>query len=580
MKYLNICVAVLAVFCFGCMSDSVQQKDDRALFNKVSSKLEKGGSYFSFQSNKYIFRAVETTYLAIPGALKVIVSNPKQQMMPLKVYNSLKPIVQSLGVHEILGGGASSILIAEKTATSPALFRSRQFVYYGDTKPQGLIWDFMAGENHKLSHLEDLPKETLFACSIESTTGKIWSKVKKIFATLPLPPAQMMPMMAEQKFYNQFQITLPDFLDSLSGTCSSIIVEAKTANGKPAIYAMLKIPNKKNITFKVLSKIAQSNPHIQVTANEIKSRTALPLNWIKPVARRDENNMYIMSNPKILEIIKNTTDNNNGLITSPHFKRLSQNLPQKGIAFAYFNSKTLKVIIDVISAHAPVPKKDWSILAKLIPPSDIFLVVSKEEDGIMTTMNSPMDIPVIITYSSLIPSIVQATTLLPALNSSRRKARQISCMSNLKQIGLAMKMYAMDHKDKYPAGNNAIGLNHLIKEDYLVDMRIYICPNAAKGKIPNIITKKLNEKNCSYIYFGDFIEGDGYNIPVAFDKFSNNKGLINILYQDGHVQSMRHKFKNCKNLIAHLARTNKYKPAILKKLQAKAMQIDKELGYK
>jgi prepilin-type N-terminal cleavage/methylation domain-containing protein len=40
--------------------------------------------------------------------------------------------------------------------------------------------------------------------------------------------------------------------------------------------------------------------------------------------------------------------------------------------------------------------------------------------------------------------------LLPALSSAKEKARQVACMSNLRQIGIAIKMYANDNRDHYP----------------------------------------------------------------------------------------------------------------------------------
>ncbi len=47
---------------------------------------------------------------------------------------------------------------------------------------------------------------------------------------------------------------------------------------------------------------------------------------------------------------------------------------------------------------------------------------------------------------------ILASMLLPALAKARMKARQISCVSNVKQINLASKMYMNDNDDRYPDG--------------------------------------------------------------------------------------------------------------------------------
>jgi prepilin-type N-terminal cleavage/methylation domain-containing protein len=45
---------------------------------------------------------------------------------------------------------------------------------------------------------------------------------------------------------------------------------------------------------------------------------------------------------------------------------------------------------------------------------------------------------------------ILAALLLPALSAAREKGRQAACISNLKQIGLALEMYANDNDEYYP----------------------------------------------------------------------------------------------------------------------------------
>src|SRR5438132_10494453 len=91
---------------------------------------------------------------------------------------------------------------------------------------------------------------------------------------------------------------------------------------------------------------------------------------------------------------------------------------------------------------------------------------------------------------------ILAAILFPVFAQAREKARQTSCTSNLKQIGLAFKMYIQDYDerwpkcDPYPNGPNTPGTtgshgtdfgwdgwisNALIP--YTKNQGIYICPS-------------------------------------------------------------------------------------------------------
>lgn len=45
---------------------------------------------------------------------------------------------------------------------------------------------------------------------------------------------------------------------------------------------------------------------------------------------------------------------------------------------------------------------------------------------------------------------ILAAILFPVFAKAREKARQTSCLSNLKQIGTAFVMYAQDYDERFP----------------------------------------------------------------------------------------------------------------------------------
>ncbi len=107
-----------------------------------------------------------------------------------------------------------------------------------------------------------------------------------------------------------------------------------------------------------------------------------------------------------------------------------------------------------------------------------------------------------------------AGLLRSSYDDNGEKARGMACMSNMKQIMLAVKMYSEDHSEKFPDRSGAAGLEMLRRENYLDDPRVYVCLSA--GTTPADAGKPLTEDHVSYIYIGGFDENSDPDQGVLF----------------------------------------------------------------
>jgi len=80
---------------------------------------------------------------------------------------------------------------------------------------------------------------------------------------------------------------------------------------------------------------------------------------------------------------------------------------------------------------------------------------------------------------------ILASLLLPALGRAKEKALQISCMGQLRQVGMAMRSFANDHGDKFPAhvppkdgGANTLpyAWQHFLTLSNELTTKLLICP--------------------------------------------------------------------------------------------------------
>ena len=78
---------------------------------------------------------------------------------------------------------------------------------------------------------------------------------------------------------------------------------------------------------------------------------------------------------------------------------------------------------------------------------------------------------------------ILASMLLPALRTARESAKTIQCSGNMKQYGLAFRMYAGDYNDYMASaiGSGSYWWTSLWdKEKYFNDSKIFVCPSSSE----------------------------------------------------------------------------------------------------
>lgn len=118
---------------------------------------------------------------------------------------------------------------------------------------------------------------------------------------------------------------------------------------------------------------------------------------------------------------------------------------------------------------------------------------------------------------------ILAAIILPALNKAREMASRASCLSNLKDLGLALNMYAGDNNEYFPnyfgatlTNPKTLGALSLLYPEYEPDFGVFICPSSTQEKAKSLadflaypvnVTSPDASLNCSYAYQTDVTNG-------------------------------------------------------------------------
>jgi prepilin-type processing-associated H-X9-DG protein len=137
--------------------------------------------------------------------------------------------------------------------------------------------------------------------------------------------------------------------------------------------------------------------------------------------------------------------------------------------------------------------------------------------------------------------IVLAMVFLSSLADARRKTQRIDCVENLKQVGLAFRIWSTDSSSDYPTavstnrggskeytGTNDAFRHFLVMSNELMTPKILVCP--ADNRAPVDSFTNLSNQSISYFVGMDATEPNPASILSGDRNLTHNGELISGLF--------------------------------------------------
>jgi prepilin-type N-terminal cleavage/methylation domain-containing protein len=157
---------------------------------------------------------------------------------------------------------------------------------------------------------------------------------------------------------------------------------------------------------------------------------------------------------------------------------------------------------------------------------------------------------------------ILAAILFPVFAQARAKAKQTSCLSNMKQIGLGLMMYAEDYDQTLPSSyyylngaNSDGGYMHWsgMIMPYVKNEKIFVCPESPFGGFaPTCYGDAGTNTGCDAGYNGiDEAHGPGPAFQVSY-KSANDVQASRMCYTPNEVLMPRKKYAGVPQTVVKL----------------------------
>jgi hypothetical protein len=437
-------------------------------FAEVTSQLDPGGSLYAYLSTDQWLAGLSTNIAELRSVLQDIpdLSSGDRQQVD-RVLGMVTSTVRESGIEGLTGVGLSGVQV------TPELYRTKLILHHKAGAGQGFLWNMMGEKPHALEGVNLLSTNVALATFGDCNVKLLWDVVQQQLGASGVPELSDNIRRWPALFEQQTRLSWEKVLDSLGGE-AGLIVTLNDQNkislpvpgqplemSEPGLMLVIKVND--DLIYERIAAELKKTQMTQFTEEKglkmavMALPVPLPMD-LKVTVASSAGYLFIASSPALVrDALAVRAGSQPGLRQTAAFAGLMRYLPNEGNHFFYLDRRLSETVRNIQQQALNSGKGNagqMKLLQKYLfgRPANCGMSVSAHTStGWQTVSIGNQDASAsMVAAPAVAATAVGAAMVLPALAKAKERAQSINCVNNLKQIGLACRIWAGDNDDKFP----------------------------------------------------------------------------------------------------------------------------------
>jgi hypothetical protein len=433
-------------------------------FDEVTSQLDSGGSVYGYLATDQWMRGLSTNLLQLGDLFSEMpgMSGPDAEHLH-RAIGLIASGIEKSGLENLNGVGISGIQV------SPTLHRTKIILHHGEGKGGGVFWNVLGQKPHELAGLNLLTTNTALAAYGDLDVALLWKTVESGVSQVP----ELAEALGKwpQTFERQTKIPWSKFIASLGGEVGFVLTldQARQISlpgegmelPEPGLLIAVKVND--SLLYDRISAELKKSGQAQITDEKGLKMSAMRVPFPLPMdlqitVANSEGYFFFASSPAM---VRNALAVHNGdqpgLRKTAGFAELMKFLPNEGNRFAYADPRFSATIQELQKEFLNRQQGDSAraeLMQKLFldRPAAFGMSISRHTSTgwEIVSVGNQDSATTLVAMPALAGVGVASAMVLPALNKAKERTKSIKCVNNMKQIGLAFRIWEGDHDDQFP----------------------------------------------------------------------------------------------------------------------------------